>query len=314
METLNLASRIAKHQCSGSDAKSLIHFEAKDNSTDTLSKAAAKRQCSGSDAKSLINFEVKEDSADTQSEKKAAAAASKKKKEQLQNHQFKHRQKLLDIKKNQQDIALEEQEKAREQIKKKENRKQKNYGHVKSKIFNTRDISSASTSTTATTSSTITSMDSMLSQSSRTYDRRDSNGFNEQIQQQREFCSERVKHSSERHRSFGRVPKYILERRVAAQEEMRQKEKQAISITVATAKKCNANNYLERPMQPKGLVRMKESERNQAIQKLSETEKKLRLALMKFPFSLQNVGSIKKRKALEQQLSEVEDAKKKLLL
>jgi len=265
----------------------------------------ARRQCSGNDAKSLINFAVKENSRDDLLSQKKADAI-KKKKTQLQSHQYKHRRILLDMKKSQHDNALKKQERVREQRQKKENIKQKNYGHIKSKVFDARDVSSVSTSATATTSSTVTSMDSTSSQSSaRTIDKI--------MHHQHELCSKDMNNSSERHRSFGRVPKYILERRIAAEQEMREKEKHDVDTTVKTQKICNANDYLEQRPQRQGLVRIKESERKQAISQLLEAEKSLRSALMKFPFSLQNTGSIEKRKILEQQLNEIEDAKKKIM-
>lgn len=272
----------------------------------TAASLIARRQCSGNDAKSLINFAVKENSTnDLLSQKKADA--SEKKKKQLQSHQYRHRRILLDIKKNQDDDALKKQERMREQRKMKEKMKLKNYGHIKSKVFYSRGVSSTSTLATATTSSTVTSMDSISSHSSiRTIDKT--------VHHQHELCSKDMKNISEKHRSFGRVPRYILERRVAAEQEMRERGKHATHIAVSTPKICNANDYLERPPQVQGLVRMKESERKIAMKKLVETEKCLRLALMKFPFSLQNAGSIEKRKILEQQLNEIEDAKKNILL
>ncbi len=99
--------------------------------------------------------------------------------------------------------------------------------------------------------------------------------------------------SSTRHKSYGKVPSYITERRAKLareEEELRRRQENA-------------------PPAP-GLVLMEESDRLATLKLLEENEKEAREALRNIPFSMNLTRAARIREALDFRLKEIEDTRK----
>ena len=99
--------------------------------------------------------------------------------------------------------------------------------------------------------------------------------------------------SGRRHKSYGKVPTYITERRakIAAME-----EEQLI-------REANA------PPAP-GLVLMEESDRLETLRMLDANEREARESLQNIPFSMNHQRAARLREAIEFRLKEIEDTRK----
>jgi len=247
----------------------------------------AKYQSSGYDARSLISPEPEE----AVYVQKPLGTNKKVKKER--NYQAHNRRQLLDMQRQTSRRLSAEKETEIKLEKKKNLRKQKDFGHVRSSLHSTKkvfqDLSSEQESTLATESTISSSMGS-LSLSSM-----------ESIVYQKVGSAELSGSTSTRKKGYGKVPSYILKRRIM---DVR-KQQQDLSIVTNDARKATVE--IE-PM----TARIKDSDRRKLIADLEVRENEIKSSLRSLPFGLQSSGSIKKRERIECELKEVEEEKKML--
>ena len=244
---------------------------------------------SGEDARCLIapmHIEVHSDEGSLQSYTATRRTSSTK---TAKNHLKANRQALKERQKSNNTAALEEKRGEEIRRKKLEQKKEKLFGNVRSRVF---DPTSSNISTACT--STTVSLSSMSSTASTV----DTNiAFGKKVPKtanlpRQSVCNEPTSGQS-KHKSYGKVPSYITDRKAKIErEEQEQKRLQE-----------NA------PPAP-GFVLMEESERLETMRILEENEKKERDVLLNIPFSMNGHRAARLREAIEFRLREIEDAKR----
>ncbi|KAL9182874.1 hypothetical protein ACHAXT_004153 [Thalassiosira profunda] len=250
----------------------------------TLSSVIAQRQRNGEDVKCLIAptpIDLQPD-ADDASNTAAMQSPTKKPK----NHLQANRRALIEKQQRNNRDAAERQEQQRLRASKLEAKKQRLYGKVRSRVYDT--ASSSSQPSPDDACSVATASHSLSNESYHI-------AFGRRVGSPAaplSTCSESVA-SGARHKSYGQVPKYITQRR-----ERIEREEEARRIS-------EANNAPPAP----GLRLMEESERLETLRMLDESEKAAKEELRNIPFSM-NHKAARLRDAINYRLSELEDTRK----
>ena len=254
-----------------------------------LSTLFAQRQSSGDDIKSLLaqtSIELHADDASNQS--CTAARQSPSPKPQPKNHCRLYRQALKEKQRNIKDAELERQSQEKLRLQKLETKKKKLYGKVKSRAFDPTTNDCCATSDHPPRGSSI-------STGSHEHNYQIAFGRKVPITDPPRPCSstDSVASSSDtRHKSYGKVPNYILQRK-AKIEQFEQEER---------TRRENA------PPHP-GLVLMEESERLETLAMLDANEREAREELRNIPFSMNEQKSARLREAIEYRLKEIEETR-----
>jgi hypothetical protein len=269
----SLAALIAKRQRGGDGLKSLIAPATNEHDEYASSRSFKARQ---------------KNSPSNQSWTTCRGSPSIKLKKRPKNHLKANREALIEKQRSNKGVKLERQAKEKLRHQKLEQKKQLLYGNVKSRIFEP----TASSASSPSEHSCNSAMTSPLSA--------DSTGKNiafgkkAPLSQPNTYAQSFVSSSSEeRHKSYGKVPKYITDRKVKIEQE----EEEIRRL------KENA------PPAP-GLVLMEESERLETLRMLEVNEKEAREALRNIPFRMNEQRAARLRQAIEYRLKEIEDTRK----
>lgn len=199
------------------------------------------------------------------------------------NHIAANRQALKEKQRMNKATEVERQSKELERQKRLERKKQKLYGNIQSKLLDCPIPSSRSSPTDHSCSSTFSNYSS----------RRNGRNYDQSIDVNVDSSGVSVSSISRLHKSFGRVPTYITDRKAKIEreeEEMRRLKENA-------------------PPAP-GLVLMDESERLETLRMLEDNEKEAREALRSIPFKMNHQRAARLRQAIEFRLKEIEDTRK----
>ncbi|KAL7536211.1 hypothetical protein ACHAXR_006993 [Thalassiosira sp. AJA248-18] len=274
-------------------------------SPSALSSIIAKHQSSGEDVKYLIAPISIESNADDASNQSCTAARHSSK--QPKNHLKANRQALKEKQRNNKDALVIKQAQEKLRLQKLDQKKQRLYGKVRSRIFHQTDPSlpspSARTSHPAAASRDSSSpMSSPFSTDSVANENNEHNfhiAFGRKVPVSAPMSRpnsgvESVASSSGRHhRSYGKVPSYITDRKAYVKKEEERE------------RRLEEN----RPPQP-GLVLMEESERLETLKCLEDNEREAKDALRNIPFSMDENKAGRLREAIEFRLKEIEDTRK----
>ena len=265
-----------------------------------LSTLFAQRQSSGDDIKSLLaqtSIELHREppppappppwhADDASNQSCTAARQSPSPKQPPKNHC--NRQALKEKQRNIKDAELERQSQEKLRLQKLETKKKKLYGKVKSRAFDPTTNDCCATSDHPPRGSSI-------STGSHEHNYQIAFGRKVPITDPPRPCSstDSVASSSDtRHKSYGKVPNYILQRK-AKIEQFEQEER---------TRRENA------PPHP-GLVLMEESERLETLAMLDANEREAREELRNIPFSMNEQKSARLREAIEYRLKEIEETR-----
>ncbi|KAL3810148.1 hypothetical protein ACHAXA_005297 [Cyclostephanos tholiformis] len=280
----SLAALIAKRQRGGDRLKSLIApptYEFNNSTRRSFDESQQKKSASNQ-------------SWTTSSESPTSSTNLKKK---PKNHLRANREALKEKQRNIKDIELERTANEKLRLQKLEQKKQKLYGNVRSKILEP-TASSPSVHSGRPDSRNNSSMALQLP----TVPTRRNIAFGEKAPSPPKYVQSGVTSSSssssssslnERHKSYGKVPRYITDRKAKIEreeEEMRRLRENA-------------------PPAP-GLVLLEESERLETIRVLEANEKEARDALLNIPFRMNEQRAARLRQAVEIRLKEIEDTRK----
>ena len=250
----------------------------------TLSSVIAQRQRNGEDVKCLIAPTPIDLQPDEDDASNTAARLSPTKKPI--NHLQANRRALKEKQRNQKKGADERLAQEKLRASKLEAKKQRLYGKVRSRLYDT--ASSASQPSPDDACSVATATHSLSNESYHI-------AFGRRVGSPAappSVCSESVA-SGARHKSYGQIPTYITQRR-----ERIEKEEEARRISEANA-----------PPAP-GLRLMEESERLETLRMLDESEKAAQEELRNIPFSMNHQKAARMREALGYRLSEIESTRK----
>ncbi|KAL7463260.1 hypothetical protein ACHAXS_003632 [Conticribra weissflogii] len=284
----------------------IVSFENKDISeTDNLSPRGlasliAKRQSSGEDARCLIAplpIALHPDECSLNSHTATWRTSKKVEKNYLKANL----QALKERQQSNKNAALEEKQNEENKKKKLLKRREKMFGNIKSKVHDP----------TASSLSLVSSVNEPLAAPAKrcgvptTSSGKDLNdhfhiAFGRKVpstsistQASMNSHSPQQNGTAERHKSYGKIPAYITQRRENIE---RQKQER---------KRLEENA----PPAP-GLVLMAECERLETLRLLEENEEKERHALQNIPFSMNGHRAARLRDTIEFRLKEIEDAKK----
>lgn len=205
-------------------------------------------------------------------------------------------------------VVQERKAKEELQLQKRDREKQKLFGNVRSKIFDPNSSSSSSPSSAVsssnegggggrchsaatTTSSTAPSSSSTDSQSITFGTKIPANLLSNQTTTMSSVVGNTV--SSGRHKSYGKIPKYISDRKARIEQEARDMQ----------YRKDNA------PPKP-GLVLLQESDRLDTLHMLEKNEQEARKILDSIPFRMNEQRATRIRQTVEYRLAEIEETRK----
>jgi len=120
--------------------------------------------------------------------------------------------------------------------------------------------------------------------------------------------------SMTKHNNYGKVPRYILERRITLAEEEQGKYTDLTYNRENSIKNNNPTWNGISGMDKVKLTDMRMPEKQRLLRELSENESKIKKELEKLPFGLQSEGSIRKRDVLYDSMKDIEKKKKIVLL
>lgn len=279
----SVAALIAKRQRGGDGLKSLIAPTAKEHD-----EYASRR-----------TFEVSQpkNSPSNQSLTTCRGSSSKKLKKRPKNHLKANREALKEKQRSNKDVELERQAKEKLRRQKLDQKKQQLYGNVKSRILEPTAPSASSPSEHSCNSAMASQRNGSSAASPLSGNSTRQNmsfGKKAPVPQPNTYAhSVGTSSSEEKHKSYGKVPKYITERKARIEQE---EEEMRIM-------KDNA------PPAP-GLVLMEESERLETLRMLEANEKEAREALQNIPFRMNEQRAARLRQAVEYRLKEIEDTRK----
>lgn len=279
----SLAVLIAKRQRGGDGLKSLIAPV-----TNEYDDYASRRSYEGSQPKN---------SPSDQSLTTCRGSPSKKPKMRPKNHLKANREALKEKQRNNKDVELERKAKEKFRIQKLEQKKQKLYGNVKSRIFEPTASSGASPSERSCHSAMSSQSNSPVVASPSSADSaRQKIAFGKKAPspQPNTYAQSVVTSSSnERHKSYGKVPKYITDRKTKIEQEEEE-----------------IRRLRENAPPAPGLVLLEESERLETLRMLEANEKEAREALRNIPFRMNEQRAARLRQAVEYRLKEIDDTRK----
>lgn len=266
-----------------------------------LASLIAKRQNSGDDAKYLLAPTPIESCLDDATNQSCTAAAGTRKKPK--NHLRANREALKEKQRNNKEASLERQAREKLRLQKLEAKKQKLYGGVTSRVFDP-TASSLALPRRRHPPSVAASHSSSPPRASPSSDNAASSendfhiAFGRKVAtgaptQRPSSGATSVSSSGSRHKSYGKVPRYIADRKAKIErEEDEQRRAQE-----------NA------PPLP-GLVLMEESERLRTLALLEENEREAREALRNIPFRMNERKAARLRDGLQFRLKEIDDTRR----
>ena len=277
----SVAGLIAKRQRGGDGLKSLIA-----PATNEHDEYASRRSLKGSQPKiSPSNQSL------------TRGSSSKNLKKRPKNHLKANREALKEKQRSNKDVELERQAKEKLRRRKLEKKKQKLYGNVKSRILEPAASTASSPSEHSCNSDIASQRNGPFAASPLSSNSTRQNiafGKKFPVPQPNTYAqSVGTSSSEERHKSYGKVPKYITDRKAKIEQE--EEEMRRL--------KDNA------PPAP-GLVLMGESERLETLRMLEANEKEARDALRNIPFRMNEQRAGRLRQAVEYRLKEIEDTRK----
>ncbi len=278
----SLAALIAKRQRGGDSLKSLIApptYEFNNATVQSIDKSLQKNSpssqswttCSGS------------------------PSSSKNLKKKPKNHLRANREALKEKQRNIKDIELERSANEKLRLQKLEQKKQKLFGNVRSKILDP----SASSVSTQSEHSRHSAPRNKLHMASQIPKRQNiaigekAPSLKPDTNAQSGVTSSSSSSSNDRHKSFGKVPRYITDRKAKIEQE--EEDMRLLKEN--------------KPPAP-GLVLMEESERLETLRMLEANEKEARDALISIPFRMNEKRAARLRQAVEYRLKEIEDTRK----
>lgn len=294
-----LAAIIAKRHMSGIDARSLISLEEPSVETSHQSNAADK-ESSSTMIKNRLNAVHKENQCNN---KDIEFERRQKQKLRLQkldrktmNHVVANRKALREKQRTKKAAEMERQAKEVERQRKLEQKKQKLYGNIRSKILDPAASSSHASPNDRSCSS------SFSNDSTRSNEVSYHIAFGKKISSSStaprqsidvDSCAVSLASSTRHHKSFGKVPTYITDRKAKIE---REEEEQ--------------RRLRENAPPAPGLVLMDESERLETLRLLEENEKQAREELRNIPFKMNHQRAARLRQAIDYRLKEIEDTRK----
>mmetsp|Transcript_15973 Transcript_15973/g.33520 ORF Transcript_15973/g.33520 Transcript_15973/m.33520 type:complete len:303 (+) Transcript_15973:904-1812(+) len=266
-----------------------------------LASLIAKRQSSGEDARCLIAplpIELHPDDGSLNSHTATRRTSSSK----VVKNPFKaNRQALKERQKSNKNAALDKRQREENEKRKILQKKEKMFGNIKSKVHE--PIASSLYSANTPKEHLVTSLS--RNRVSKTSSEKDLNNachiaFGSKVSSVLNATRTSVTSMSpqqnepaERHKSYGKIPAYIINRR----EKIERQEQERKMLQ-------------EKAPPAPGLVLMAESERLETLRLLEENEEKERHALQNIPFSMNGHRAARLRDVIEFRLKEIEDAKK----
>ena len=203
-----------------------------------------------------------------------------KRKTTKKNYLQANRQALQDKQQCNRDLQLEHTRQTKEKLARLEQKKQKLYGNVKSKVESTRIGEPPPLADSCSASSDSASFQIAF-------------GRKVPMHAQAESVdASSYSSSTTKHNAYGKVPKYIIERK--ANIERMEEERRRIQETA--------------PPEP-GLILLEESERLKMLATLEENEKKLQYDLVNIPFTMDPSRAGRIRESISFRLKEIDDAK-----
>jgi hypothetical protein len=195
-------------------------------------------------------------------------------------------------------VVQERKAKEELQLQKRDREKQKLFGNVRSKIFDPNSSSSSSpSSAVSSTSSTAPSSSSTDSQSITFGTKIPANLLSNQTTTTMSSVVGNTVSSSPsisgRHKSYGKIPKYISDRKARIEQEARDMQY------------CKDNA----PPKP-GLVLLQESDRLDTLHMLERNEQEARKILDSIPFRMNEQRATRIRQTVEYRLAEIEETRK----
>ncbi len=276
----------------------------------SLAALIAKRQRGGDSLKSLIAPPTYELNNTTESQQKnspssqswttfsgGSPSSSKNLKKKPKNHLRAHREALKEKQRNIKDIELKRTAYEKLRLQKLLQKKQKLFGNVRSKILDP--------SASFFSSPSEHSRHSAPRNNSYTALRIPADSTRQNIAFGKKAPSPKPdtyaqigvtsssSSSNKRHKSYGKVPRYITDRKAKIEQE----EEEMRRLTE------------NEPPAP-GLVLMEESERLETLRMLEANEKEARDALINIPFRMNEQRAARLRQAVEYRLKEIEDTRK----
>jgi len=195
-------------------------------------------------------------------------------------------------------VVQERKAKEELQLQKRDREKQKLFGNVRSKIFDPNSSSSSSpSSAVSSTSSTAPSSSSTDSQSITFGTKIPANLLSNQTTTTMSSVVGNTVSSSPsisgRHKSYGKIPKYISDRKARIEQEARDMQY------------CKDNA----PPKP-GLVLLQETDRLDTLHMLERNEQEARKILDSIPFRMNEQRATRIRQTVEYRLAEIEETRK----
>jgi len=291
-----------------------------------LARIIALRQSSGSDARNLL--------APPPLEPIKPPIRKIKPAKEVNNHQTKYKGLLKDLQNKNRTLSKEQEEKVRNEKEKMIRMRLKSVGQVGSKLFPLRNLCLSSTDPTTCNSNSqrthsITGTTPTLEGTS-TSSAGSTLSFTPQSTIFEMMKSQGIKKNKDtstinddksatiiKHCNFGRVPRYILERRIELAEEDQGKRIRGEEEILADQEneRCNMHSMGHSFALP-NIHRMSDlrmPEKQKLLRELSENEAKIKKELEKLPFGLQSEGSIRKRDRLYDSMKDIENTKKIVL-
>mmetsp|Transcript_34555 Transcript_34555/g.42262 ORF Transcript_34555/g.42262 Transcript_34555/m.42262 type:complete len:332 (+) Transcript_34555:180-1175(+) len=272
-----------------------------------------------------------------------AATSPHNNKKQPKNHVSINRQKLKQMQKQKRQSLLRSQQEQQEKENRMKENKKRQYGNVPSKLYNgtaARSYSPASCycDAASSVSSSSTQAAVIVNRHARANDNdcdgntlrmkgaRQSLSSSSQQQQQQyppkiissAISTDRHQHRSNnnsgsntsdctqkhRHKSFGKIPSYILQRRITeAETDLKNRQRQR------QLQNDDDDEADTSPPPVNGMVRLSEKERVETLALLQDNRDKTQKELLRLPLASGNsIGMLKKRETLERKMKEIHEA------
>jgi len=297
-----LAAIIARRHMSGVDAKSLIALE--EPSVEASNQTCASDKNSPSTkpknnlkAIRLLHKENQCNNKDIEFERREKQKLRLQKLERkTMNHVAANRRALKEKQRNKKEADMERQAKELSRQQKFEQKKQKLYGNIRSKILDPAASSSHSSPNERSCSSSFSNYSTRSNGPAEyriAFGKKTSSSAAPRQSIDVDSSVLSLASSSMRHKSYGKVPTYITDRKAKIERE--EEEQRRL--------KENA------PPAP-GLVLMDESERLETLRLLEENEKQARDELRNIPFKMNHQRAARLRQAIDYRLKEIEDTRK----
>lgn len=286
----------------------IVAMQDENRSPRSLAALIAKRQRGGESLKSLIapptyefNNATRRSTDESQQKNSPSSQSwttcsgspslSKNLKKKPKNHLRANREALKEKQRNIKDIELERTANEKLRLQKLEQRKQKLFGNVRAKVLDPSASSASSPSEHSRHSSPRNNSHVALQ-----IPTRQNIAFGKKAPSPQPDINEHSGSSSssnKRHKSYGKVPRYITDRKAKIEQEEE-----------------DMRRLKENEPPAPGLILMEESERLETLRMLEANEKEARDALINIPFRMNEQRAARLRQAVEYRLKEIEDTRK----